>query len=324
MKPVARYLLGAAALLCVSLPALPAAPPAEYPTRPIRMLVGFAPGGGVDVMARPIIRKLVILLGQQVIIDNRPGAGSVIAAEIAARAQPDGYTLLVVVPAFAINAAVHAKARYKPTTDFAGVTQIGNASNIISVHPAVAADSVKELVALAKARPLNYGSTGVGTIGHLAGELFNIMAGTHMAHVAYKGGAPVMTDLVAGQIQLIFGSSGTVMPQVKAGRIRALAVTTLTRVLALPDIPTVAESGVPGYEVKNWYGVVVPTRTPGAIVQRLNKAMGSVLAMADVRDALLAQGIDPAPSSPDQFTAHLAAEVAKWGKVVKSAGIRAD
>ena len=312
------------AWLCACLSGTCAAQTAEYPTRPIRLLVGFATGGGIDPVVRPMAQKLSAIFRQQVIIDNRPGAAGTIAAEIAARAQPDGHTILFIVPAFAINAVLQTKLSFDPIADFAGVTQIADANNVLSVHPAVAAHSVKELVALAKTKPLNFGSSGIGTIGHLAGELFNEMAGTRLTHVAYKGGGPAMVDLIAGHIQLIFASPGTVMSQVKAGRIRALAVTTATRAAALPDTPTISEAGVPGYEAKNWYGLLVPVRTPAAIVQRLSTEVRGVLGMADIRATLVAQAVDPVPSTPEQFTAFVKGEITKWARVVKASGIKSE
>ena len=316
--------LSTAVFLCACVSGTCAAQPAEYPTRPIRLLVGFAAAGGIDPVARPIAQKLSAIFRQQVIIDNRPGAAGTIAAEIAARAQPDGHTILFIVPAFAINAGLNAKLSFDPIADFAGVTQIADANNVLSVHPAVAANSVKELVALAKTKSLNFGSSGIGTIGHLAGELFNDMAGTRLTHVAYKGGGPAMVDLVAGHIHMIFASPGTVVPQVKAGRIRALAVTTATRAAALPDTPTISEAGVPGYEAKNWYGLLLPARTPVAIVQRLSTEVRGVLGMADIRATLIAQAVDPAPSTPEQFSAFVKAEITKWARVVKAAGIKPE
>lgn len=316
--------LSMTAWLCACLSGTCAAQTAEYPTRPIRLLVGFATGGGIDPVVRPMAQKLSAIFRQQVIIDNRPGAAGTIAAEIAARAQPDGHTILFIVPAFAINAALQTKLSFDPIADFAGVAQIADANNVLSVHPAVAAHSVKELVALAKTKPLNFGSSGIGTIGHLAGELFNEMAGTRLTHVAYKGGGPAMVDLIAGHIQLIFASPGTVMSQVKAGRIRALAVTTATRAAALPDTPTISEASVPGYEAKNWYGLLVPVRTPAAIVQRLSTEVRGVLGMADIRATLVAQAVDPVPSTPEQFTAFVKGEITKWASVVKASGIKSE
>ena len=316
--------LSMTAWLCAYLSGTCAAQTAEYPTRPIRLLVGFATGGGIDPVVRPMAQKLSAIFRHQVIIDNRPGAAGTIAAEIAARAQPDGHTILFIVPAFAINAALQTKLSFDPIADFAGVAQIADANNVLSVHPAVAAHSVKELVALAKTKPLNFGSSGIGTIGHLAGELFNEMAGTRLTHVAYKGGGPAMVDLIAGHIQLIFASPGTVMSQVKAGRIRALAVTTATRAAALPDTPTISEAGVPGYEAKNWYGLLVPVRTPAAIVQRLSTEVRGVLGMADIRATLVAQAVDPVPSTPEQFSAFVKAEITKWARVLKASGIKPE
>ena len=312
--------LSMTAWLCACLSGTCAAQTAEYPTRPIRLLVGFATGGGIDPVVRPMAQKLSAIFRHQVIIDNRPGA----AGTIAARAQPDGHTILFIVPAFAINAALQTKLSFDPIADFAGVAQIADANNVLSVHPAVAAHSVKELVALAKTKPLNFGSSGIGTIGHLAGELFNEMAGTRLTHVAYKGGGPAMVDLIAGHIQLIFASPGTVMSQVKAGRIRALAVTTATRAAALPDTPTISEAGVPGYEAKNWYGLLVPVRTPAAIVQRLSTEVRGVLGMADIRATLVAQAVDPVPSTPEQFSAFVKAEITKWARVLKASGIKPE
>jgi tripartite-type tricarboxylate transporter receptor subunit TctC len=320
----AAYRAGAVAFLCVSTSGLLAAQSPQYPSRPIRMIVGFAAGGGLDATARPIIQKLSTTYGHQVILDNRPGAGGNIAAEIASRAAPDGYTVLLIAPAFVINAGLHASLPFNPTADFAGVTQLVESANIVSLHPSVAANSPRELVALAKAKPLNYGSSGVGTIGHLAGELFNMMAGTRLTHVPYKGGGPVLTDLIGGQIQLVFASAGSMMPQIKAGKVKAIAVTTVTRTALLPDVPTVAESGLPGYEAKNWYGVLAPAQTPSAITQRLSDDIRNVIGMADVRSILLAQGLDPAPSSPAQFTTYVRAEIAKWAKVIRSAGVKPE
>lgn len=318
------YRVGAATFLCVSTSGLWAAQTPQYPSRPIRMIVGFAAGGGLDATARPIIQKLSTTYGHQVILDNRPGAGGNIAAEIASRAAPDGYTVLLIAPAFAISAGLHTSLPFNPTADFAGVTQLVESANIVSLHPSVTASSLRELVALAKAKPLNYGSSGVGTIGHLAGELFNMMAGTSLTHVPYKGGGPVLADLIGGQIQLVFASAGSIMSQIKAGKVKAIAVTTATRTAQLPDVPTVAESGLPGYEAKNWYGVLAPAQTPSATAQRLSNDIRNVMGMADVRSILLAQGLDPAPSSPAQFTTYVRSEIAKWAKVIRAAGVKPD
>ena len=322
MKNASHILLLLLSATCSG--ALSAAQSSGFPARPIRMLVGFAPGGGIDAAMRPLLPKLSENLGQQVIIDNRAGAGGNIASELAAKAEPNGYSLLAIVPAFAINASLQPNLPFNATTDFTGVTQIGETVNIISLHPSVPANSVKELIALAKAKPLNFGSSGVGTIGHLAGELFNVMAGTHITHVPYKGGGPVMTDLLGGQINIIFASPGTVLAPIKAGRIKAIAVTTAKRTPLLPDLPTVAESGLPGYEAKNWYGLLAPARTPAAVIQRLNTEVRRALAVPEVHQAVLNQGIDPVTSSAAEFTSFVRGEVAKWSKVVKAAGIKPE
>jgi tripartite-type tricarboxylate transporter receptor subunit TctC len=301
-----------------------AAQAAEYPSRPVRMISGFAAGGGVDATARPINQKLAELLGQQMIIDNRPGGGGNIAAEIAARAEPDGYTVLLVAPAFVINFGLHPQLPFNLERDFTAVTQLVDSMNILSVHPSVTANTVPELVQLAKSRSLSFGSSGVGTVGHLAGELFNLMAGTKLVHIPYKGGGPVLVDLIGGQIQIVFASAGTVLPQIKAGKIKALAVTALRRSSAMPEVPTLAESGLPGYEARNWYGMVAPANTPHAVVERLNAAIGKVLNMPDVKKTLAGQGLDAMPTTPDAFNAYLRSERDKWVKVIKASDTRPE
>jgi tripartite-type tricarboxylate transporter receptor subunit TctC len=297
---------------------------AEYPAKPIRMIVGFAAGGGLDATARPITQKLSELFGHQVIIDNRPGAGGNISAEITANAEPDGYTLLLIAPAFVINPSLHGKLSFDPQRDFTAVTQLEDSMNILSLYPPVAAASVKELIVLAKSKSLSYGSSGVGTVGHLAGELFNVMAGTRLVHVPYKGGGPVVIDLVGGQIQIVFASVASVLPQIKAGKIRGVAVTTAKRSALMPDLPTIAETGLPGYEAKNWYGMLAPAKTPRAIINRLNAETVKVLNMPDVKSILFKQGLDAAPSTPEKFGAYIKSESAKWAKVIKASGTKPE
>lgn len=305
---------------------LPSAMAADYPTKPIRMIVGFAPGGGTDTTARAISNKLNELLGQQIIIDNRAGAAGNIATELVAKANPDGYTLLLgTIAALAINPSLYrTKLPFDSIKDFAPIIQAVDSTNILSVHPSVPVSSVKELIALAKAKPLNYGSSGVGGTGHLAGELFDSMAGTKMTHIPYKGGGPAMIDLVGGQVQLVFATAASAVPQIKAGKIKGIAVTTIKRSALMPNIPTIAESGLPGFDANNWYGLLAPAGTPRPVIMRLNTEVKKVLAMPDVKNFLFNQGLDPAPGTPEQFGAYIKSEMAKWAKVVKASGARAD
>lgn len=308
------------ALVCMLAPF--AASAAEYPTKPIRMLVGFAPGGGTDTTARAMAGKLSERLGQQVIIDNRPGAAGNIAAEITSQANPDGYTVLMgTIAALAINPSLYKKLPFDPLKDVIPVSRAVDSTNILVLHPSVPAKTVKELIALAKTKSLNGGSSGVGGAGHLALELFNLQAGTKMVHVPYKGGGPAMADLLGGNIQLIFATAASAVPHIKSGKIKALAVTTAKRSGLVPELPTVAEAGLPGFEANNWYGVLVPAGTPRAIVNRLNKEVVAVLNLPDLKDFLFKQGLDAAPSTPEAFAAYIRSEKAQWEKVIKAAGL---
>ena len=296
---------------------------AEYPTKPIRLLVGFAPGGGTDTTARAISQKLTASLGQQVIVDNRPGVSGNIAAEITANAPSDGYTVLLsTIAALAINTSLLKKMPFDPIKDLAPVTRAADSTNFLVVHPSVPAKSVKELIALAKGKPLNCGSSGVGGAGHLALELFNLQAGTKITHVPYKGSAPTLQDLMGGQIQVVIDNIPPYLPQVQAGKIRALAVTTAKRSALAPELPTIAEAGLPGFEANNWNGVVVPAKTPRAIINRLNKEFTAALSLPDIKQFLFNQGLDAAPSTPEAFAAYIKSETAKWAKVIKAAGIQ--
>ena len=308
----------AAVTVTAALPALAQ----NFPTKPIRMLVGFAPGGGTDTAARAIAAKLSERLGQTVVIDNRPGAAGNIATEITVGAVPDGHTVLLgSISSFSINPSLYKKLPFDPLKDLAPLTRVVDSTNILVTHPSVTAKSVKELVALAKTRPLNGGSSGMGGTGHLAIELFNIQAGVKMTHVPYKGGGPAIIDLLAGNIHLIFATAASAVQHVKANKINALGVTTLKRWAFMPEIPTIAEAGIAGFEANNWYGYMVPLKTPRPIVDRLNKEITTILLLPDVKDFLFRQGMDVAPGTPEEFAKYIQSETVKWEKVIKAAGL---
>jgi tripartite-type tricarboxylate transporter receptor subunit TctC len=314
--------IAAAVLACYGAPALAAD---AYPTKPVRMIVGFAPGGGTDTTARALTPKLSERLGQQVIVDNRPGAAGNIATEIITKSPADGYTILMgTIAALAINPTLYGNLPFNPLRDLLPVSQAVDSTNILVVHPTVQAKNVKELIALAKTKSLNGGSSGIGGAGHLALELFNVSAGTKITHVPYKGGAPAITDLLGGQINLIFATAASAIPHMNSGKIRGLAVTTLTRSKLVPDLPTVAEAGLPGFEANNWYGLVVPAHTPRPIIDRLNKEFIAVLNQPDIKDILFKQGLDAHPSTPEAFGAYIKAETTKWAKVIKASGAKPE
>lgn len=320
-----EMLLAAAVLSAVSFS--PASLGAEYPARPIRFVIGFAPGGASDTMVRVIGARLSENVRQPVVIDNRPGAGGNIAAEIVARSQPDGYTLLLGNNGIlAVNVSLYSKIGFDPVKDFAPVVLVASQPNILAVHPAVAAKSVKELVALAKSKPgqLNYASPGGGTTGHLAAELFKRMAGVDMVIVPYKGGGPAVASVLAGQTQFTFATALSVQPHMKAGRARGLAVSTLQRSPNFPDLPTVSEAGVPGFDVMTWHGVVVPARTPQAVIARLNREFNQILQTPETRDRLNTLGSDIIGGEPKQLTAFVRTEIPKWAKLIKESGARID
>ena len=316
----------AAALAATLLCAVPGATAQSYPVKSIRVISGFPPGSGADITARVIGARLGDALGQQVVVDNRPGAGSNIAAEIAAKSPADGYTLFIGTVANTINATLYAKLPFDFARDFAPVALTTAAPNVLVVHPSVPAKSVKELIALANSRPgqLNFASAGTGTAPHLSGELFNAMAGVRMAHIPYKGSPPAVTDLLAGEVALMFSPSSTVLPHVKTGRLRALAVTTATRLPSLPELPTVSESGLKGYETLTWFGFVAPARTPPAVVTRLNAEIVKILALPEVRNLFASQGIETLGGTPEHFASYIRDEIAKWAKVIRLSGARAD
>jgi tripartite-type tricarboxylate transporter receptor subunit TctC len=299
----------------------------NYPTKPIRFVVAFPPGGGTDILARTIGQKLGERFGQQVIIDNRGGAGGNIGTDIVAKAIPDGYTILMgSVGPLSINASLMGKLPFDPIKDLAPVTLCDATPNVLVLNPAVAANSVKELIALAKSRPgqLIFASSGLGTPAHLAGELFDTLAGVKMVHVPYKGGVVALTDLMAGQVQLMFSTMPPALPHIKAGKLKALAVTSARRSPAAPELPTIAEAALPGFEATTWHGVVVPARTPAAIIAKLNAEIVKILHSRDVRERLSSQGAEPVGDTPEEFAAYIRAETVKWAKVVKESGARAD
>ncbi|HUP93304.1 MAG TPA: tripartite tricarboxylate transporter substrate binding protein [Burkholderiales bacterium] len=296
-----------------------------FPAKPVRIVVPLAPGGSTDVLARLVAAKLTELWGQQVVVENRGGAGTMIGAEAVARAAPDGYTMLMVTSAFSVNFSLYDKVPYK-FSDFVALSNVGQTPNVLAVHPSVPAKNVKELIALLRARPgqMTYSSGGVGGSTHLAGELFKLLAKVDMVHVPYKGGGPAVADLVGGQVMLTFANLTTVLPFANAGRLRALAVTSIRRSPALPELPTMAEAGVPGFDASTWNGLIAPAATPKEIVAKLNADIVRVLNMPDTRQKLASQGLEPIGDSPAAFAAHISNEIARWGKVVKAAGIRAE
>jgi tripartite-type tricarboxylate transporter receptor subunit TctC len=298
-----------------------------YPNKSIRLIVPFPPGGPADILSRAIGQKLTESSGQQVVVDNRAGAGGMIGSDLAAKGAPDGYTLLMgFVGTHAINPSLYSKLPYDNVKSFEPVSLVATATIILVLHPSVPAKSVKELIALAKSKPgeLTFGSPGNGTPQHLAGELFNTMAGVKMTHIPFKGAVPAISDLLGGRISLIFSSAPPALPHVATGKLRALAVTSGKRSSVSPDLPTVAESGLPGFEVINWYGVLVPARTPRPIVEKLNTEIAKIMKMPDVKERLSGVGIEAFSSTPAQFATFIKDETAKWAKVVKFSGARLD
>lgn len=297
---------------------------ADYPVRPVRVIVPLAPGGGTDISARLVTQRLTDALGQIFLVDNRPGAGTTLGVELAARAVPDGYTLLVTSPEFTVNPSLLAKVPYEPLRDFAPIAQFTRGQYFLSVRPTVTATSVKELIALAKTQPgrLNYGSSGNGSANHLAGEMFKQVAGVDLVHVPYKGSGPSVAALLAGEIQVLFSSTTAVLTHVRAGRVRALAVTGAQRSPIAPDVPTVVESGLPQFVVTGWYGLLAPRATPEAIIARLNGEVNRQLPELKTRFAEL--GSEVVGGTPQQFADFLREDQAKWAKVIKASGARAN
>jgi tripartite-type tricarboxylate transporter receptor subunit TctC len=300
-----------------------AAGPAPYPTKPVRMVIAFAPGGGTDIMGRIVGQKLSDLWPHPVVIDNRAGAGSTMGTDIVAKSPPDGYTLQTVSMSHALNVNLYKKLPYDPVNDFAPIGLIAKAPNVLVVHPSVPAQSVKELIALARARPgqLNFSSSGSGGVSHLSAELFRIVAGIDIVHIPYKGAGPAMTALLSGEVQIMMATTPVASAQMKANRVRALAVSSAKRSPLMPALPTIAEAGFPGFETDTWYGMLAPRGTPPAIVNRVNGDLARILARAETKMLFEQQGAQPAGGSPEEFRAFIRSEVAKWAKVMKAARV---
>ena len=297
----------------------------QYPTKPVRVIAPFAPGGGTDFIARLIAQKLTERLGQQVIVENKPGAGGNLGAEFAVKSAPDGYTLLLVAGSYTVNPSLY-KLSFDPVNDITPIVQLSQGPFVVAVHPSVPANNLKELIELARRQPdkLSYASAGSGSITHLASELFLDMAKIKIVHIPYKGTGPALNDTIAGSTQLIFGSVSTTLQFIKSGRLRGLAVTTPRRISALPDLPTVAEAGVPGYEVVLWHGLVAPKGVPRPIVDRLNREANEVLKAKEMEDLLATDGVAPAGGTSDKFRAVIKADIERWRGVVKQASIKVD
>jgi tripartite-type tricarboxylate transporter receptor subunit TctC len=320
MKRLAFHLMIAVGCVCAS------ASHAQYPAKPIRIIVGFTPGGPTDIVARLVGQKLTEKTGQQVIVEVKPGAGGNIAAEYVAKSPPDGYTLLLPAFAHAVNPSLFSKLAFDTQKDFAPVALLSSAANVLAVHPSVQARSVSELIALAKARPgqLTYGSAGNGTASHLAGELFNMMAGTDITHVPYKGSAPASNELIGGHITAAVPGVAIALAHSKAGRMRPLAITSAKRSKQMPELPTMAEAGLKGFEVMSWYGLLAPSGTPPEVVQKLNAEVNRSLQENDAGERLASFGAEPAHTTPQEFGDFIRNEIAKWAKVIKATGLRAE
>ena len=328
MKPgsvaTRRHALQAAAALALGASGFAAR--AAYPDKPIRVVLGFAAGGGSDILLRTITPPLGDALGQSIVVDNKPGAGANIAMQAVAQAAPDGYTLLMGTPGLATNSSLYANLGFDPLKDFAPISLVGSVPNVLIVRPSLAVSTVAELVAYAKANPgkLNYASPGAGTSLHLAGELFKTSTGIRMEHVAYKGGAQALADVMSGQVDLMFNVLPSALPQIKAGTVKALAVTGPQRAATLPDKPTMIEAGVPGYTAVTWNGLLAPAGTPRDVVNRLHEAVVKVLRSPDMAQKYAAIGTDVVVSTPEEFSAFLRDETAKWRRAIESAGVKAQ
>ena len=326
----AMAMISISCLLCLSpvaaQPADTPAPRADYPNRPLRFVVPFPPGGSNDIIARAVVGRLAEDLRQSVVVDNRGGANGIIGTDLTAKSPPDGHTFLIVGNGFAINPHVYRKLPYHAERDFAPVSLVGYGGFVLVVHPSIAARNVNDLIALAKASPGKFtmASAGVGNMAHLSGELFMSLTGTRFVHVPYKGGAPAMTELLGGQVALYFSTVIVALPHIRAGKLRALAVTGSRRASVTPELPTIAESGVPGYAVDGWYGMLMPAQTPPRIITRFAGGLHRALQAGDVKQRLATQGIDTATSTPDELRKIIAADLVTWSKVVRDAGIQPE
>jgi tripartite-type tricarboxylate transporter receptor subunit TctC len=315
-----------AAVLALSLGWAALAAAQTYPAKPIRIVVPQPPGGSTDLVARPLAKHFTEAMGQSVVVENRPGAGSLIGTDLVAKAQPDGYTLLMVAASFTINPSLHKQLPFDPVNDFAPIALLSSFPNLLVVHPSVPVKSVAELIALAKAKPgaLNYGSSGVATGTHLSMEMFKHMAGVAIVHVPFKGGPPSVNALVGGQVHVNMATISTAMPHVKSGALRALAVSSSRRAASLPEVPTVAEAGVPGYDYSSWVGLLAPARIPRAIAERLSAESAKGVQAPEIRKILALEGADPVGSTPEDFAALIRREIASWKRIVEAAGIKSD
>ncbi len=306
--------------------AIPPASAQTYPSKPIRLIVAFSPGGSLDTTARLIAQKLTESTGQPVVVDNRAGAGGIIGSDLVAKAAPDGYTLLMASASSPVHVALYPNGPHNFGRDFAPITLAASNAYVLAAHLGVSANTVKEVIALARAKPgrLNYGSSGTGGLPHLASELFKSMANVSIAHIPYKGGSQALVDLIGGRVDFMFNSMPLLLPQVKAGKLKMIAVTTARRAEAAPDVPTIAESGVPGYDVNGWYGVVAPARTPAPIIAKLNSEIVRILRVAEVRQQLKNEGGDTVGSSPEQFAVVIRADIDKWVRLVRTADIKVE
>ena len=297
-----------------------------YPAKPIRFIVPQPPGGTSDILARAFAQKLAESTRQQVVVDNRAGASGTIGTDLAAKSTPDGYTLLLAYTTHTTTPGIYGKLPYDPVADFAPITVATAAPLLLVVHPKIPVTSVKELIAYAKTRPaeLNFCSAGNGSGSHLAGELFNMMTGVKLTHIPYKGSGPAITELIGGQVQLMFAGIVPIDQHVKAGRVRGIAVSSSKRSSAIPQVPTIAESGLPGFEVVGWYGILAPARTPPAIIEQLHREFVKILQTPEIRDRLTSEGAEPVGNTPAEFTAFLKTDIARWAKVIKAAGAKLD
>jgi len=320
MKPAAVFALAVAALAGTAVSAQ------SYPNKTVRIVVPYAPGGNTDFTARVIATRLTDAFGQQVVVENRAGGATNIGSDLVAKAPADGYTLLMGGASNAINMSLYQKLPYDTLRDFAPVILCVKGANVLAVHPSLPARNVKELIALAKAKPgkLNYASSGLGSSNQMAGELFKLMAGVNIVHVPYKGNSPALTDTIGGQVEMIFSGVPLLVPHIQAGRIRAIGIGSLKRFAAIPEVPTIDESGLKGYEATTWFGLMAPSKTPKEIVARLNAEVGKILAGADVRERFITEGVDPIGGTPEQFGAFIHAEINKYAKVVKAANLKGE